>query len=138
MRGPRWGSRPVRVKSFQQSMVAKTPTTREAIQEGKYEPATVMSGPGRQPDRTAQPTAAMAPRSPCLFQPTGSLPMPALAVRGPGRGGPALARAEGKRHRGIEQLQLGVHFLKAGAAQLASRCQEIHESAQAETIRPEG
>src|SRR5262245_15951969 len=118
-------------------MVAKTPTTREAIQEGKYEPATVMSAPRPQPVRMTPTAATRALRRPGPVQRTWSSLIPLTAGR-PGRGGPALARVEGKRHRGIEQLQLGVHFLKAGAAELASRRQEIHEGTQAETIRPEG
>src|SRR5262252_1906321 len=118
-------------------MVARTPTTREAIQEGKYEPATVMSAPRPQPVSRTLTAATLAPRSPGRVQRTWSL-LIRLTAGGPGRGRPVLARAEGKRHRGVEQLQLRIDFLKAGAAQLAPRGKEIHESPQAEAIGPQG
>ena len=47
----------------QKTMVPRTPRTSAAIQDGKYEPATVMSGAGRQPDSVAVASRARsAPR----------------------------------------------------------------------------
>src|SRR5215472_5549630 len=51
----------MRTKSFQSTTVPSTPSTRQAIQDGKCEPATVMSGPGRQPAKAVPAATITAP-----------------------------------------------------------------------------
>src|SRR5258705_9114689 len=108
------------------------PRTREAIQEGKYEPATVMSGPGRQPESSTPAVAVKVPRSPCE-----SAVLIALSVATARRRGRNLTRAERKGHRGIEELDLRLHLLEVRAAQLSTRAEEIDEGAELQAIGAE-
>src|SRR5258705_2141351 len=100
------------------------PRTREAIQEGKYEPATVMSGPGRQPESSTPAVAVKVPRSPCE-----SAVLIALSVATARRRGRDLTPAERQGHRSIEELEHRLHLPVVGAAPLSTRAQEIYQGA---------
>src|SRR6266705_379724 len=116
---------PRRVKSRQKRIVPRTPTTRDAIQDGKYEPATVMSGPWRQPERV---TGIRMPRARAPEQSSKAAACPwfsCLSAGAAGSRGRHLARAEREGHRGIEDLDLRLHLLEARAAQLSARGEEI-------------
>src|SRR5262245_21330486 len=115
------------------------PSTSASIQDGKYEPATVMSGPGRQPG-TAAPAAmveAARTRQPREREPgesvlTGRTSAIILAARS--RLGD-FARAEGEGHGSVEQLDLGLDLLKARPAQLSARREEIDQGPESQTVR---
>src|SRR5215813_12125516 len=132
---------PMRVKICQHTRVARTPITSASIHDGKYEPATVMSGPGRQPE-TAAPATAIAtartrrPRArepaKCLTRST-RMSATVLAARRRLRD---LARTERERHRGVEQLELRLDLLKVRPAQLSARREEVDEGPEPEAIGP--